>query len=353
LLTNNVNVEHLAAELEQASVNFPGLGQEQIIRPKLHDVVTHHWKWTDLHRLLLRAAEYQSTLPQGSEGAERRIIRLKNPGIPEETVTDTMSVSVQYLLPGEVARTHRHTPNAFRFFLHGGAFTTVSGERCDMRRGDLIITPFLEWHDHGNDGNEPAFWMDGLDYPLVRYLNATIYERPEARAQDADRTGYSDARFSHVGLLPPAHDEHLDRERRTLLRYPWARTEAALEGLAATGGVTPHDDVILEYVNPATGRSVFPTIACCVQMIRPGIETAAHRHTGSAVYQAFEGHGTTFVGETEIEWEQGDFFVVPALEWHRHQNSHSERAILFSIQDFPALRALGLYREESSEGGAP
>ncbi len=353
MLTSKISSERLAAELEQASLNFPGLTQEQIIRPKLNQVVTHHWKWPELERLLLLAAEFQRSLPQGNEGAERRIIRLKNPGIPEETVTDTMSVSVQYLLPGEVARTHRHTPNAFRFFLHGGAFTTVAGERCDMRRGDLVITPFLEWHDHGNDGNEPAIWMDGLDYPLVRYLNAVIYERSETRYQDAGLTGFSDAMFGNVGLLPPpAKDEPLDRDRRTLLRYPWSTTQRALERLAAMGAVTPHDDVILEYVNPATGRSVFPTIACCVQMIRPGIATVPHRHTGSAVYHAFEGHGTTTVGETTVEWQQGDFFVVPALAWHSHRNREADPAILFSIQDFPALKALGLYREESSEVGA-
>jgi gentisate 1,2-dioxygenase len=95
---------------------------------------------------------------------------------------------------------------------------------------------------------------------------------------------------------------------------------------------------------------VFPTIACCVQMIRPGISTREHRHTGAAVYHAFDGEGTTMIDGQAVEWRQGDFFVVPALARHSHANARTEPAVLFSIQDFPTLRALGLYREESAEG---
>ena len=45
--------------------------------------------------------------------------------------------------------------------------------------------------------------------------------------------------------------------------------------------------------------------------------------------------------------EQGDTFVVPLWYAHRHMNrSSSEEAILFSMSDAPALKALDLYREE-------
>jgi len=39
---------------------------------------------------------------------------------------------------------------------------------------------------------------------------------------------------------------------------------------------------------------------------------------------------------------------VPVWHAHRHQNSSSDEAILFSMSDAPALKALGLYREEAS-----
>ena len=104
-------------------------------------------------------------------GAERRILRLDNPGVPERTAGHTISIAVQYLLPAEVAPAHRHTPNAIRFMLHGeGAYTTIEGDKFVMRRGDLVVTPSMTWHDHGNEGSGPVIWTDALDSPVVRYL---------------------------------------------------------------------------------------------------------------------------------------------------------------------------------------
>lgn len=339
-------VGEYVADLARCSVNFPGIDREYLIRPKLDPPEPHHWRWGDLERLLRQSAEFQATLPQGREGAERRILRLENPGIREETVTDTMSVSLQYLLPGEVARTHRHTPCAFRFFLDGRAYTTVAGEKCEMSRGDLVITPFLEWHDHGNDSDAPAIWMDGLDYPLVRYLNAVIYEYADETRQATERSGLSERRYGTVGLRPAWDNGDLPVDRRSLIHFRWDATWSYLRRMAAAGDASSCDDVITEFVNPATGRSLFPTIACCMQLIRPGITTGLHRHTGSAVYHVFEGSGTSVVGDEVYEWSRGDFFLVPSLAWHSHANSSNEPAVLFSIQDYPTLKALGLYREE-------
>jgi gentisate 1,2-dioxygenase len=337
-----------ADELERISVNFPGLRDEQIIRPKRYSIESHHWSWAELRPLLVRSADFQESLPQGTRGAERRILRLQNPGVQEETVTDTMSVSVQYLLPGEIARTHRHTPSAFRFYIEGSAYTNVSGEKCHMSRGDLVITPRMEWHDHGNEGDQPAIWMDGLDYPLVRYLEGVVYQYAPETQQPIDRTGFSERRYSTAGLRPYHYDEDDNAEFRSLLHFKWDDTRETLERLAGANDVNPFDDVILQYVNPATGEGCFKTIACCVQMIRPGIRTQRHRHTGSAVYHVVEGQGETVIDGQTFEWEAGDFFVIPPLAWHEHASSVSDAGVLFSIQDFPTLKALGLYREEAA-----
>jgi gentisate 1,2-dioxygenase len=83
-------------------------------------------------------------------------------------------------------------------------------------------------------------------------------------------------------------------------------------------------------------------------MLRPGVHTQAHRQTGSAVYLAFEGHGATIINGVEFEWAKGDMFVVPSWAVHEHINwSGDERAILFSIQDTPLLKAVNKYREEA------
>jgi gentisate 1,2-dioxygenase len=54
------------------------------------------------------------------------------------------------------------------------------------------------------------------------------------------------------------------------------------------------------------------------------------------------------IGERRFDWEQGDSFVVPVWHEHRHLNPSSAEAILFSMSDAPALKALDLYREEAA-----
>ena len=107
------------------------------------------------------------------------------------------------------------------------------------------------------------------------------------------------------------------------------------------------DDLSLEYTHPQTGRALLPTMACWVQMIRPGKRLKAHRHTGSAVYYVVQGSGETVIDGSRFVWERGDIIVLPSWALHEHANRSSrDAAILFSIQDRPVLEALGLYREE-------
>ena len=82
-------------------------------------------------------------------------------------------------------------------------------------------------------------------------------------------------------------------------------------------------------------------------VLRPGEATRAHRHTSSAVFHVVRGHGRTKVGDTTLEWGPRDCFVAPNWAWHEHANlSSSEDAVLFSVNDTPLVRYLGLYREE-------
>jgi gentisate 1,2-dioxygenase len=65
------------------------------------------------------------------------------------------------------------------------------------------------------------------------------------------------------------------------------------------------------------------------------------------VYFVVRGEGATVVGHEEIAWGQHDIFAVPNWAWRHHVNrSTTTPAILFSVNDIPALQALGFYREE-------
>ena len=387
-----------ALHAEMAGLQLEGLwrlGDEvQAAEPRVV-AQPYVWRGADVRRVLERAGE----LVQHDAAAERRTIRLVNPGLAaQHCATHTLAASVQLIRPGEVAPTHRHTPAAIRFIIQGhGAHTTVDGERCTMEPGDLVLTPRWSWHHHGNAGNEPVLWMDGLDFPLVILLNGVFFERhpaehqPETRLQDGSLSRYGPglrpvrptapaqqgSQYSALhplreggvpGTAEPAPSRarweerepaparpappFLRRERGLgglghppLLTYRWADTYAALQRLAAIDA-SPYDDVALEYTDPRTGGHTLPALACWIQMLRPGTRTRAHRHTSSAVYQVFRGRGYSVINGRRLDWQQGDFLALPTWAWHEHTNTGAEEAILFSITDLPTMEALALYREE-------
>jgi gentisate 1,2-dioxygenase len=280
-------------------------------------------------------------------GEERRALQLFNPGLGGRwATTSTMIAAVQLLLPGEVARAHRHTPTAIRFIMEGaGAYTAVDGERVYMAPGDLILTPSWAWHDHGNETDRPVVWMDGLDIPLVQGLDAMFFQFYDQRQVPVSKPDNASLRLhGHVSLTPAWVRE---RPRSSpLLLYSWERTWQSLDALRDVDG-DPHDGVALQYTHPQTGGALLPTMACWIQLLRPGTRLHAHRHTGSAVYYVVQGTGESIIDGCRFAWGRGDIITLPAWALHEHANlSSRDAAVLFSIQDRPVLEALGLYREE-------
>lgn len=318
------------------------LGQQLTPEPASH-ARPHLWRWQDIRPQLLRAGELVSAAE-----AERRVLMLLNPGLEGQVATThTLYGGIQLILPGEVARTHRHTPNALRFIMEGrGAYTVVDGEKIPMAPGDFVLTPNWTWHDHGSEGTEPVMWLDGLDIPLVRLLEGIFFEpyaeesQPLTKPTDASTAGYGTG-----GLLPTW--QRSTSVHSPLLKYAWREAREALMSLGPHAA-SPFDGLMLEYVNPVTGGPALPTMASFLQRLTPGQRTEPHRHSSSAVYLAVEGQGRTVIDGKAYEWTPGDVFAVPTWCWHAHENlSTSEDAILFSFTDAPVMRALNLYREQT------
>ena len=209
-------------------------------------------------------------------GEERRALQLFNPGLDGRwATTNTMIAAVQLLLPGEVARAHRHTPTAIRFIMEGeGAYTSVDGERVYMAPGDLILTPSWAWHDHGNETDKPVVWMDGLDIPLVQALSAMFFQFYGERQMPLTKpTNASVQLHGHVSLTPTWVKER--PQSSPLLLYSWEKTWPSLAALRDAAG-DEHDGIALEYTHPQTGRALLPTMACWIQMLRPGERLKAH-----------------------------------------------------------------------------
>jgi gentisate 1,2-dioxygenase len=306
------------------------------------DAVPYQWKWSLLKDVVKQSC---TAVPVGDE---RRAMQLFNPGLNGQwATTNTLIAAVQVLLPGEVARAHRHSPAAIRFIIEGdGAYTAVEGEKVIMHPGDFILTPSWQWHDHGNETNETVVWMDGLDVPLTKSLNAMFFEMgKELKASHGKPVNGSQALYGHGKLAPT-----WTKERplfSPLMLYSWQQTMEALHGLREHEGGA-YDGISLEYTHAQTGGPVLPTMSCRVQMIRKGEKLKSKRVTGSSVFHVVQGKGRSTIEGQVFDWEKGDIIALPSWALHDYASTGHEDAILFSISDRPVIEALGFYREELS-----
>ena len=300
------------------------------------------WKWNEIRAALDQAAQFIRP-----EEAFRRFIGYQHPQLKLGTA-HTLLLGAQMVRPGEFAPAHRHTMGAIRFVVEGhGAATVVEGEPLPMEPGDLITTPSWSWHDHINAGDAPIIWLDGADGPMLHYYQAGFANPFHDRQQAVTKpTGWSQKIFNVLRpqFAPATPSTHY----RPPYRYAWKDTEKAFASIAEAPG-DPYDGVLLRYSDPIGGGSTLPTMNCEVQMVRPGEKGRSHRHTYTVVYHAFRGCGTTWIGDEKFDWEQGDSFVVPLWNWHAHENPSRKPATLFSINDRPAIEALGFFREETRE----
>ncbi|HXV83099.1 MAG TPA: cupin domain-containing protein [Candidatus Binatia bacterium] len=296
------------------------------------------WKWADLYEGLMQATEQV-----GFEYSERRSIRLVNPNVPGNSTSRNLQFSFSIVNPGEIARAHRHNLAAIRFVVQGdNAYTVVEGERFPMEPGDLILTPNWTWHDHVNKSDKPIIWLDGLDAPLIQAQNILFYEQYEQEVQKPTREEVDSARrFGFARRTSRSGGE----QRGVPFRYDWKSTYESLRCMPEAD-VDPFDGHHLRYVNPLTGGYTLPTMSCEVQLLSCGMMTQMHRHASSVLCFVFKGSGRTKIGEGHLNWQKGDCFVIPHWQWHAHENTSSDEAVLFSINDRPIIEVLQLYREE-------
>ncbi|KYO53348.1 gentisate 1,2-dioxygenase (plasmid) [Tistrella mobilis] len=301
------------------------------------------WKWdyASARDHLLRAGDLIS-----AEQAERRVLILENPGLPGTSgITPSLYAGLQLILPGEVAPCHRHSQSALRFVMEGdGAYTAVDGEKAVMRPFDLVLTPNWQWHDHGNHSGQPMIWLDGLDIPTVRHFDASFAERLEA-AEHPETVAPGDSTRRYGRNLRPLRGSTADRRpaAQPLFHYPHADWSAALADLAAAEAPDPVLGHALEFLNPATGGPVMPTIAAHVRLLPAGFETRPRRSSDGTVYVVVEGRGEARVGDEVFTLAERDLLVVPS--WREVTIRADSRLVLFGYSDRAAQEKLGLYRE--------
>jgi gentisate 1,2-dioxygenase len=303
--------------------------------------VAHKWVYSRMRDYLLRAGDLIS-----ADEAERRVLILENPGLAgQSAIVPSLYAGLQLILPGEIAPCHRHTQCALRFVMEGeGAFTTVDGEKAIMHPFDLVLTPGMQWHDHGNPTTKPMIWLDGLDIPTVRLFDASFAERLDDKVH-AETAPAGDTLNRYGSNMRPMRGSTADRRpaEQPLFHYPFAQWRTSLTTLAASAEIDPHLGHALEFINPANGGSVMPTISAHVRMIPAGFETAPRRSSDGSVFVVVEGEGTALINGEEHRLYERDVIAIPS--WNEVRFAGASDLILFAFSDKASQEKLNLYKE--------
>ena len=294
------------------------------------------WAWADMEPLVQRATREVSM-----QDAERRVLLLTHPAFPDSAVSTTnLLAGLQTLLPGEVARAHRHALQAIRFVMDGGgAVTSVNDQRCPMFEGDLVLTPAWTWHEHVHPGQGRVVWFDGLDLPLCRHLDSMFLEIAGAGKDIVEPRPTRAAALRRAVALPP---DAFDPQVANPSRYRYARERAWRALMQATA--EPDGSRLLRYVNGDSLGPVLPTLDCYLMACAANQPTRRYRSTSNAMCVVAQGRGSSQVGSTRIEWKQRDVFSLPHWNWISH--TASDDAVIFMMTDRELLETLGYLREE-------
>ena len=310
------------------------------------------WKYQDARARLFALGELLTV-----DEAERRNINFVNPALksfmPAATLP-TLRGGIQLLLPGERARTHRHSANAFRFILEApqqGVCTVVDGTKIPMHPGDLVMTPNWAWHDHHNESESHAIWYDGLDVLMAYWLGGVFSEELTDAAGQSYQTVQQPAeqavnRYGPGLIHRPGQAGGGPAGNNPLLYYPYSTSRRALQSLLEAGVTDRYQGALMEYVNPVTSGATFPTMNTAIRMV-PGKSRLEARHrTENVIFITVEGSVTfELPGSQTFRTEPFDVVAIPSWVPYSIANAEKEPAVLFSQSDRTLFEKLGFYRE--------
>lgn len=298
----------------------------------------HQWRWQDMEPVVAKAAE-----AVGGHDADHRVLVLRNPNLGGRMAsTATIVGAIQCVMPGERTTPHRHTAAAARVVMEGdGGATYVDGVRCDMLPGDFVVTPNWTWHNHHIDRRARTVWLDILDVPLVKQMNAMFGELGVAAPAYPETIGtLPDALFERGGLMPVSDRPAVPYTPR--FRYAWRDVAAMLEAMPAA----PDGSRAVRYSNPLDGGPVTSTLDAVAIQPPAGWFGADRRTTSGGLAVVVEGNGESRIGDRTIAWGPRDIFTLPEWTWVAHK-AEAQGARLITITDREIRRRLGLLREET------
>jgi gentisate 1,2-dioxygenase len=267
-------------------------------QPKFKPAV---WRFADAKKALDAS---HNMVP--ADQTERRNLILVNP-IEGNTYATTRHLVAAYqcVMPGDRARTHRHSAAALRLVLQGkeGVYTIVNGTRIDMLPGEVLLTPAWCWHGHANETGETGYWIDFLDIPFVQLSEAMFFEPyPQGGLEDVTSTG-------PTPMCIPARE--------------------------ALGSGNDAKSVEI-------AKGIMPTIALNLIRLPKGGKVDAPTATPNIIYAVASGKARIRAEGFDETLGVGDVAAMPC--WHAHSIEGAENTVVLKVSDDPIFEKLGLAR---------
>jgi gentisate 1,2-dioxygenase len=267
-------------------------------QPKFRPAI---WRFADAKKALDAS---HNMVP--ADQTERRNLIMVNP-IEGNTYATTRHLVAAYqcVMPGDRARTHRHSAAALRLVLQGkeGVYTIVNGTRIDMFPGEVLLTPAWCWHGHVNETGETGYWIDFLDIPFIQLTEAMFFEPyPQGGLEAISNAGPTPMRIPSREALGPGSD---------------ARTVEI-------------------------GKGIMPTIALHLIRQPKGASASFEKSTSNAIYAVVSGKARFTSADFDATAGVGDVVAMPC--WHAHTIEAPDDAVVFKVTDEPIFEKLGLAR---------
>src|SRR6266705_2972073 len=129
-----------------------GLRREGTAPPRKGNLAAH-WSWEGIYNGLMQSGKIVTIGSDGMTGM-RSVTGIEARGWP-------IWMNVQILMPGERTQAHRNMRSETRLVCQAPeeAVFVCDYEAYPMKRGDVIISPSWTFHDHWNEGSEPALFV--------------------------------------------------------------------------------------------------------------------------------------------------------------------------------------------------
>lgn len=85
--------------------------------------------------------------------------------------SNSISMTIGGLLPGDRSNRHRHTYETVAYILEGKGYSMIEDQKIEWQKGDAIYIPNWAWHHHVNtDQYKPAKYLACENAPMLQNL---------------------------------------------------------------------------------------------------------------------------------------------------------------------------------------